>query len=109
MTIREQLAQGATGKIDVFAEDRQQGVPTSTLRLRRGKPQASRKEGHDALIDSLRGKKTYIHIRLMSGDDLSGRLLQSDRFTISILEEEAPVPTILFKHAIESFNLEVLE
>lgn len=69
---------------------------------------ATRKEGHDALIQALAPKGVFIRIRLLATDEeLYGKLKESDRFTITIFEESAPgeftIQRIIFKHAIESF------
>ena len=71
---------------------------------------ATRKEGHDALIQALAPKGVFIHIRLLATDEtLYGKLKESDRFTITIMEDHALHPgqytiqRLIFKHAIESF------
>ncbi len=69
---------------------------------------ATRKEGHDALIQALAPKGVFIRIRLLATDEeLYGKLKESDRFTITIFEESVPgeftIQRIIFKHAIESF------
>jgi sRNA-binding regulator protein Hfq len=101
MGIREELGLPTTGSVRAYAPRREQ----------RQRPQAanSRKEGHDALIDMLRHKNVRINIVSLSGETFTGRLSQSDRFTISYYPDGATVPTIFFKHAIESFSLDIQE
>jgi sRNA-binding regulator protein Hfq len=104
MGIRNEFGFEGDGPIKAYVP-RRQSRPRLGLR-----DQAPRKEGHDALIESLRHKNTWIHITALdSGDTLSGRLMQSDRFTISYIPDGQEFPTVMFKHAIESFRLEVRE
>lgn len=71
-----------------------------------------RKEGHDALIEIL-AKKARAKIVLLNGKQIEGDLKESDRFTITIIQsvledmKEIQVQRIVFKHAIESFTLDV--
>ena len=101
MGIREELGFRPSGTIRAY----------SAAGRNRPKPQRepSRKEGHDALIESLRHKDTWINIVTLNGETFSGRLNQSDRFTVSFTPEDYEVPVIFFKHAIESFTLTVRE
>lgn len=101
MEHREKLGFNRNGPVRAYSPDGE------TLRLKRNKGFGARKEGHDALIDALRNKNTWITIVATSGDVFTGRLNQSDRFTISFTVEGSLVPTIMFKHAIESFQLDV--
>jgi sRNA-binding regulator protein Hfq len=100
MSIREQLGLPNDGTVRAYAPRRES---------RPKKEFNARKEGHDALIEMLRHKNVRIHIVALSGEEFSGRLSQSDRFTISYYPDGQTAPTIFFKHAIESFSLEILE
>lgn len=101
MGIREELGLPTTGPVRAYAPRRENRNKTSAIN--------SRKEGHDALIDMLRHKHVRIKIVALSGDVFMGRLSQSDRFTISYFPDGDTTPTIFFKHAIESFSLEIQE
>ena len=101
MGIREELGLPATGSVRAYSPRREQRPRTQ--------PAGARKEGHDALIDMLRHKNVRIKIVSLSGELFTGRLSQSDRFTISYYPDGSTTPTIFFKHAIESFSLDVEE
>lgn len=101
MGFREDLGVRTTGTVRAYSPNRG--------RVSRSTREPTKKEGHDALIESLRHKNTYIRIVTTGGDVVIGRLNQSDRFTISLTIEDEQVPTIFFKHAIESFTLDVRE
>lgn len=98
VTIRQQLGLPERGRVRAYG--------TSRAPVRK---EANRKEGHDALIDMLRHKNVRITIVAISGEEHVGRLSQSDRFTVSFFRDGEENPTIFFKHAIESFTLEILE
>lgn len=100
MEFREKMGLPSSGPVHAYVSRRPRKTTTR---------EPSKKEGHDALIESLRHKNTRIYITSTSGETFTGRLNQSDRFTISFTQDDDDVPTIFFKSAIESFKLDVQE
>lgn len=79
-----------------------------------GKPLKAKrqKEGHDAVIAKLAPVGTIVTITTMDDEEITARLRESDRFTISVDNpfEDADEHPILFvyKHAIKYFSLHVI-
>ncbi len=100
-TVRDTLHLPPKGRVNVPANERTREF---------SRRPATRKEGHDALIQALAPKGAFIRIQLLANDtELYGKLKESDRFTITILEqmEDGSLKQrLVFKHAIESFVLE---
>jgi hypothetical protein len=73
----------------------------------RGSRPVRRKEGHDALIQTLAGRNTRVFLEMLDLDEvIEGRLLQSDRFTVSVVVDENAPPVLVFKHAIRTMRFE---
>lgn len=116
------MTDGKHGLREALGADSQGRVMgTTSQRTRRGK-----KEGHDELIAKLTPPGTTIRLMMMSGLIMVGELAGSDRFTISLREcivldrdeqgnvigqkltdPERQKVQIVYKHGIESFNLDV--
>jgi sRNA-binding regulator protein Hfq len=84
----------------------EKGVVT-THGVERERIRISKKEGHDALIETLSKKNTKAVIVFLDGGVETGKLLQSDRFTITLSVIEDEPPTIFYKHAIKSIKMYV--
>lgn len=104
--IRDQLGIKAEGTVRAYGSiERRKTLTTRKGGDRRDQPR--KKEGHDALIEALRNKGAWIYVTTTDNEEYDGELLQSDRFTISFLQEGDEVPTIMFKHSIKCFHLTV--
>lgn len=105
--IRKRLSLPAKGPA-VFAQNRLR-APSTQVRPAHA-PQERRREGHEALLKALSGQKTQIAMVLLDGEEIEGRLDQSDRYTITVYqschEGYHDTPTIVFKHAIKFFDLD---
>lgn len=72
-------------------------------------PQKDGPKGHEMLLRMMITGRATTHIVLMSGDQVSGIIYESDKYTVSIKTTEKvdgetfenPHPVIIFKHAIE--------
>lgn len=62
-------------------------------------------KGHDAILKSAQDAGEHIEIIAMSGDVISGKILNRDKFTVTILEDSGKRRTV-YKHGIESFSIE---
>jgi sRNA-binding regulator protein Hfq len=62
-------------------------------------------KGHDAILKGAQDAGEHIEIIAMSGDVISGKILNRDKFTVTILEDSGKRRTI-YKHGIESFSIE---
>lgn len=68
-------------------------------------------KGHDALLRDLQEAGSLVSFRLMGVDDsYVGKIVARDKFTISVLTgvgdtgEFEKFPTVIYKHALESFK-----
>ena len=60
--------------------------------------------GHQIDLGKMKGKCT-IHISLMSVEEvISGRLKDSDRYTVTVVPAGATQPVVYFKHAIMCYS-----
>lgn len=71
-------------------------------------PPANAAKGHDAVLHALQKDGRVIHITLMSGERLEGKIVGRDKFTITVLSQMGIADTtlrrqVVYKHAIESF------
>jgi len=101
MEVSKTLGLPQRGTARVLARQREIHKPVKAAR---------RKEGHDALIEAL-SQRAMIVINLLNGALVCGLLKESDRFTITVIENydtANPQQRIIFKHAIESFTLKKL-
>lgn len=62
-------------------------------------------KGHDAILKNAQDASERIEIIAMSGDVIVGKILNRDKFTITILEDSGKKRTV-YKHGIESFSIE---
>lgn len=61
--------------------------------------------GHQIDLGKMKGKCT-INISFMSIEDvISGRLVDSDRYTVTVRLKNSPEPVVYFKHAILGYSL----
>jgi sRNA-binding regulator protein Hfq len=63
-------------------------------------------KGHDAILKSAQDAGDTIEIIAMSGDVIVGKLLNRDKFTVTILEEDSGKKKTVYKHGIESFSID---
>lgn len=59
--------------------------------------------GHDRVIKACRGNHNAT-IVTMNGDEIYGKLLGGDRFTITVESPDCSHGLMIFKHAIESMS-----
>lgn len=62
-------------------------------------------KGHDAILKNAQDAGEQIEIIAMSGDVIVGKILNRDKFTVTILQDSGKKRTI-YKHGIESFSIE---
>lgn len=65
-------------------------------------------KGHDAILKALQDNGRKVEVRLLSGEELTGKVVGRDKYTITLLVENAfacekPRRHVIYKHAIEQF------
>jgi len=69
---------------------------------RESKPTAAQPNIQDVFLNYARREKLAVHIRLMDGTDLEGRVKNFDRFAVIV--EHSGADHMIFKHAIAAIR-----
>ena len=69
---------------------------------RESRPASAQPNIQDVFLNFARREKLAVHIRLMDGSDIEGRVKNFDRFAVIV--EVAGADHMLFKHAIASIR-----
>jgi host factor-I protein len=69
---------------------------------RESRPASSQPNIQDVFLNFARREKLPVHIRLMDGSDMEGRVKNFDRFAVIV--EHSGADHMIFKHAIASIR-----
>jgi host factor-I protein len=69
---------------------------------RESKPASAQPNIQDVFLNYARREKLMVHIRLMDGTDLDGRVKNFDRFAVIV--EHSGADHMIFKHAIAAIR-----
>lgn len=78
--------------------------PGFETRGRDGKPPVKFAKGHDAVLKAAQDSGAICLVQPMNGDAYSGKVLNRDRYTVTLLVEGRK--RVVYKHAVEYFELE---
>lgn len=62
-------------------------------------------KGHDAILKNAQDAGDMIKITAISGEIVIGKLVNRDKFTITVIEDATGDKATFYKHAIESFKI----
>jgi RNA chaperone Hfq len=58
-------------------------------------------KGHDAVLTAIMSQERTFTVILMSGDEVTGKIVGKDKYTITIRPDGKTRREVIFKHAIE--------
>lgn len=60
--------------------------------------------GHEVPLASMTKNAFDVRLNLLSGNTVVGRIINFDKFSITVVSSDSTVPCTYFKHALESFT-----
>lgn len=63
---------------------------------------APRSKGHDAVLNAIQSQERDVVVVLMSGDEITGKIVGRDKYTITVRDDKGR-RQVIYKHGIERF------